>query len=567
MVERMNPHRISDCGELPMSYPEVGLDAVLAGAAASYGDRVGLADGTRELTFTDIHDRAIRVASGLRARGIGNGDHVAIAMPNNLWFPVVYLGTVLAGATACTVNPVAPTQAIEEQFEEVDPAGLFVHPLSGPEPLAARTPSIGLTVRVPGEPSVDDKEVEVAHSNEMISLAELMSDDPVPLPRCRPEWIAHLQFTGGTTGKSKAVRITHRNILANMIQLAACRSGTVAGLDEHGRVRLRLHTGAQHRYSDLPGTGVALHIAPNFHGAGLNGLLGNIFTGTTTVLMGRFEPEAYAEAITRHQVTKVGGVPSMFHSIVNLPRLHEHDFRSVLTISFGAAPTDTTTLQRIHDVFSNARVCEGYGLSEATCYLTMQPMHPDCPSPMGSVGVPLPDTGIDIRDPHTAEPLPEGRIGEIWAQGPQVTDGYHRAAEQTEEQFVDGWLRTGDLGHIDADGNLFIDGRAKDMLIYKGYNIYPVHLEEILSAHPAVDECAVVGVESPGVGQLPVAFVIRAAGYAQDTGLADELAGFVAARVAPHQRIREVRFVTAFPMSPVGKILKRTLASSAGPPA
>ncbi|GAA4488158.1 hypothetical protein GCM10023094_47530 [Rhodococcus olei] len=145
-----------------------------------------------------------------------------------------------------------------------------------------------------------------------------------------------------------------------------------------------------------------------------------------------------------------------------------------------------------------------------------------------------------------------------------MADGYQGAPERTAEQFVDGWLRTGDLGHVDADGNLFVDGRAKDVLIYKGYNIYPAHLEEILAAHPAADECAVVGVESPGVGQVPFAFVIAAAGHAQSADLADERGEFVAARVAPHQRIRGVRFVASFPMSPVGKILERELALSAG---
>ncbi|MFE7415759.1 class I adenylate-forming enzyme family protein [Rhodococcus sp. NPDC057529] len=549
---------------LPRSlrYPQVGMDSMLAGVAASYGNRIALMDGDDHLTFRELQDNALRIATWLRRRGVDHGDRVAIAMPNNLRFAGVYLGTILAGATACVVNPLTPTATLAEQFEDFDPIALFIHPTSE-SALEARTSRMELVVRVPGTHT--SGRGAAGRPDSAVPLADLLAVQPQPLPACHPDTVAHLQLTGGTTGNSKGVLITHRNILANMIQLAAHRSGALAALDGNDTMRLELREGAQHRYSDIPGTGVALHLAPVFHGAGLMGLLSYIFTGTTTVLLGRFQPESFVDAIERHQVTKAGGVPAMFHALLDLPHLHTRDVSSVLTISFGAAPIDTTTLKQLYDVFSNARVCEGYGLSEATCHLTLQPVEPDRLSPIGSVGLPLPDTEIEIRD-ATGKPLPPCATGEIWARGPQVASGYHNAPEKTAEQFVNGWLRTGDLGHFDEGGNLFIDGRAKEMLIYKGYNIYPNHLEELLAMHPAVAQCTVVGADRPGVGQIPFAFVVAAGGYEVGAALTEELMQFVSARVAPHQRIREIRFVTTFPMSPVGKILKRELVQHTAQP-
>lgn len=484
-------------------------------------------------------------------------------MPNNMWFAVVYLGTVLAGATACVVNPLTPPTTLGEQFEDFEPIALFVHPMSK-SVLEARTARMELVICVPGTDTSGRSESGVC--DEAVALEDVLAVRPEQLPTCRPETVAHLQLTGGTTGKSKGVVITQRNVLANMIQLVAHRSGAVATLDDKGRVRLERRSAAQHRYSDIPGTGVALHLAPVFHGAGLMGLLGYIFTGTTTVLMGRFCPETFVEAIESHRVTKVGGVPAMFHALLEVPNLHERDLSSVLVISLGAAPIDTTTLRRLHEVFSNARVCEGYGLSEATCHLTLQPVEPDRVSPIGTVGFPLLDTEIEIRDATTRKPLPSGATGEIWARGPQIAGGYFNAPEQTAEQFVGGWLRTGDLGHLDGSGSLIIDGRAKEMLIYKGYNIYPNHLEEVLAMHPAVAQCSVVGADRAGVGQIPFSFVIAVEGYEVGAALAEELLQFVADRVAPHQRIRHIRFVSTFPMSPAGKILKRELVKLTADP-
>ncbi|MFC9833756.1 class I adenylate-forming enzyme family protein [Rhodococcus sp. NPDC127530] len=180
-------------------------------------------------------------------------------------------------------------------------------------------------------------------------------------------------------------------------------------------------------------------------------------------------------------------------------------------------------------------------------------------SPAGSASVPVAGTAVELRAGDGIRSIPIGETGEIWVRGPQVTDGYHREPELAAEQFRDGWLRTGDLGRMDEADNLFIVGGAKDMIIYKGYNVYPAHLEEILGVNPSVARSAVVGIPQPEVGETPVAFVVPVGSALSGDALASELVDHVRERVAPYQRSRAVHFVDELPLSPTGKVLIRAV--------
>jgi long-chain acyl-CoA synthetase len=210
---------------------------------------------------------------------------------------------------------------------------------------------------------------------------------------------------------------------------------------------------------------------------------------------------------------------------------------------------------------SSAVVAEGYGLTEATCLVSANPVRRGYPGKVGSVGVPLFDTDVEIR--ATGEPgevLEPRQVGELWVRGPQVTAGYLGDPATTAEQFVDGWLRTGDLGYRDEDGLLFLVGRAKEMLIYNGYNVYPCELEELLSRHPGVAAAAVVGRRDSRAGQVPVAFVVPAQGARLDPG---EVMTFVAEQVVPYKKVRAIHLIDQLPTSPAGKILKVELTRMA----
>jgi long-chain acyl-CoA synthetase len=253
----------------------------------------------------------------------------------------------------------------------------------------------------------------------------------------------------------------------------------------------------------------------------------------------------------------------MYYAMLRSPALAEHDLSTVRQITSGAAPIDTTALRRLREAFPAALVVEGYGLSEATMGLTTTPPGLPVETPLGSVGLAVPDTELQIREPDGATEVPPGSTGEIWARGPQITAGYLNEPQLTAEQFVDGWLRTGDMGRLDGDGFLFLVGRAKDMLIYKGYNVYPQPLEEILCGHPAIAQASVVGRQREEVGEVPVAFVMlhpAAAGEAErGQAFLDEVMAYVAERVAPYQKVRELHVVDALPLTPTGKILKTDL--------
>ncbi|MEV0597898.1 AMP-binding protein [Streptomyces sp. NPDC050315] len=515
-----------------LDYPSVDVGAVLAGAAHHYPHRLAVRDGERTLTFAQLHDQAMHFARGLREYGIGPGDTVLLLLPNTLWFPVAYWGTLYAGAVVSPANPAQPAAALATQIEDSGARAVIV---PGPEALA-QAPS-GRTVVVPAE-----------------ALLRYGTTERVPR---RPEDLAHLSYTGGTTGRSKAVRVLHRNLVANVTQVswvrAAARTMLVDGV--LGAEQDKERATPWHR---SPGTGVTLAVAPLFHALGLASMVANTLVGTTTVLSSRFDPERFLADVDEHQVTLLNGSPTMYRALLAAPAAAGRRLESVSVVNSGAAPIDPETWRRLGELFPNARITEGYGLTEATVALAIHPLDSGAGIPPGSVGLPLPDTELSIRDLTDLErALPVGETGEVWARGPQITDGYHGRVDLTADQFrYGGWLRTGDIGRLDDRGHLFLSGRAKDMLIYKGYNVYPLHLEDILAGHPAVAAASVIGAPHPEAGEIPAAYVVLRDGA---RATAEELMAYVAERVAPYQRVRELHFVRALPVSAAGKILKNEL--------
>ncbi|MET7988456.1 MULTISPECIES: class I adenylate-forming enzyme family protein [unclassified Streptomyces] len=538
--------------------PRVGADALLAGAARAYPDRVALRDGEETLTFPELYDAALRVAGGLRRRGLEPGDVLALHMPNSHWYLAVYYGALCAGIAVAPINPGQPVGALRDQLRDCGAKAVVTHPANA-APLAEATgPGVGFVVQIPGTAASPAPEGTGPLAPGFISLDDLLAEAPLEGYRPDPELVAHLQFTGGTTGRSKAVRVLHRNLVANVLQTGCWRSATLPSLDEPGGVRVtRIEDPAPKTIT--PGEGTHIAIAPLFHGLGLVGHNLNTLLGTTSVITGgRFDPDGFLRDIETYRVTHMTGSPAMYYGMLRSKELGRRDLSSVRMITSGAAPIDTSALLALREAIPSASVTEGYGLSEATMGLTMSPHGADTPTPLGSVGVAIPHTEIEIRHPVGERALPVGEVGEVWARGPQVTDGYQDEPELTAIQFVNGWLRTGDLGHLDDNGYLYLVGRAKDMLIYKGYNIYPQPLEELLCSHPAIAQAAVIGRPRPDVGEIPVGIVVLRPGAARE-GLALELMDYVAERVAPYQRVREVQVVDVLPLTPTGKVLKTAL--------
>jgi long-chain acyl-CoA synthetase len=277
------------------------------------------------------------------------------------------------------------------------------------------------------------------------------------------------------------------------------------------------------------------------------------------VLHDRFDPGAYLADAERFRVTTWGGAPPLFGAILRHPDLATRDLSSVRSITSGAAPMPMEMIEALRRRFgSGVVIAEGYGLTEVTMVATQGPMASSAVRKPGTVGPPVYDTEVRVVDPAAADlkPLPSGEPGEVCIRGPQVMAGYKDRPEETAAALADSWLRTGDIGILDEDGYLSIVDRKKDMLLYKGYNVYPRELEELLHARPGVIGAAVVGRPDPVAGELPVAFVV-APGLAEPDAVA--LMEAVNAQVLPYKRLREVRLVEEIPVSAAGKVLKRTL--------
>ncbi|MEZ5150801.1 class I adenylate-forming enzyme family protein [Rhodococcus zopfii] len=544
-------------------YPAVGIDALLSGAARRYADRVALIDGDLSLTFAQLHEHALRVAHGLRQLGIRRGDAVALCQPNSAWFTVTYFGSLLAGAVVAPINPTLPPAAIRDQIDEVGATAAIVHASTAPLIEAAAAPTVRLVVAVPATAAAP---APGASTPPAVALDELLAFEPEPAQRISPDDLAHLSFTGGTTGRSKAVRVLHRNVVANALQMATWRSGAVPVVEDDGAVYLEEVPDARTEFMSPLGQACAVTVAPLFHAMGLVTQNLNVIIGGTSVIMGRFDPARFLDLVEEHRATQLSGSPAFFHALLASPALADREFPSVRSLTSGAAPIDTSTLDALRGPFPRAIVVESYGLTEATMGLCSGLLDAGDPTPVGSVGVPVFDTEVEIRDPSAPDTtVATGEVGELYARGPQIADGYLGHPELTAAQFRDGWLLTGDLARRDEQGNIFIVGRAKDMLIYKGYNVYPGQLEEILATHPSVAQAAVIGVPAGDAGEIPVAYVVPTAGTVPDADTAQELLDHVAAQVAPYQKVREVHFTGALPTSAAGKILKTELRQNHRP--
>ncbi|HLS34281.1 MAG TPA: AMP-binding protein, partial [Brevibacterium sp.] len=320
--------------------------------------------------------------------------------------------------------------------------------------------------------------------------------------------VAHYQFTGGTTGRSKAVRVLHRNVLDNVTQVAAWRLHSRVVRDADGDLALE-HIDTLDEPLLRPGAGVGIQVPPLFHAQGIATIALFVLGGITTVLTGRFRPETFIDLCDRWQAEYTSGNPPMYLALAAYSAKTGRTAPTIRAAMSGAAPLDATSLGRISEVMPNAVVGEGYGLTEGTCVVTASDITRNGVRRPGTVGVPIADTRLQIRSADGLEVLPTGSEGELWVHGPQVTAGYADAPELTAAQFVDGWLRTGDVASIDEEGFVRIHDRAKDMLLYKGYNVYPRELEDILGSHPRVAQAAVVGRPDADVGEVPIAFVVH----------------------------------------------------------
>lgn len=548
-----------------LSYPRVPVTALLENTARRVPNRIAMIFSGLELTYGELLQLSRRFASALASLGVKKGDRVAIHLPNCPQFAIAYFGLLKIGGIFTPLSPLLSSKEDQYQLQDSGATTLITLDLLFPgiKQILGDTPveriittSLADCFSPLNAPLRPLAKVQIPETTDMVTLIRECKEEP-PEVTIDPEVdLAHLAYTGGTTGLPKAAMLTHFNVVANVLQVSHWFSGSQPTLKD-GMIVSHYPEGVDPAKDRLtqPDREVALVVVPWFHAMGVVGYLNNqIYSGNTMVVFPRFDPTEYLAAAVKYRATLLGGAPQLYIPLVNHPDFHKYDLSSVKLAASGAAPLARSVLERMKGAFSGV-VAEGYGLSECTMCATFNPPFRG-EVKEGSVGLPLFDTEVKIVDIGTGEELPPGQDGEICIKGPQVMKGYWMRPDETAKTLVEGWLFTGDIGHLDGDGYLYITDRKKDMIIYKGYNVYPRELEEILFLHPAVEQCAVVGKEDLEVGEAPVAFVkLRHQSEATD----QELMDYVNSRVAAYKRIREIVFVDQLPVSAAGKVLKKEL--------
>src|SRR4051794_13919775 len=550
-----------------LEYPQVPVGSILRAAVRRWGDRPAFIDHDVPLTFTDLGRHAHAVAGWLADHGVGRGDVVAVHIPNCRQYPALYYGIMLTGATFSPTNPLLPAADLAAQLTDSGATALITWDQVLPFVRTALAATPVRTVVVTGEAHTLDFAARLdGLEDDDVDAAELFAADPtdrhMDADLDPATDLAHLAYTGGTTGVSKGVELPHRNVVTNVLQSACWTSGSLPVLDEGGDVTLD-QIGDPTEFTARLGTATAINLTPWFHAMGVIGYLsGAVMAGSTTVIHMRFDPVKYVEDAVRYKVTGIGGAPPVFVALLQVPGIETADLSSVRGVSSGAAPLPVPLIERLKALLPGAVIGEGYGLTEVTMMATGNPSFQSGTRKPGTVGVPIFDTEVTIRPLGGGDPLPAGERGEVCIRGPQVMRGYARRPEATAESIdADGWFHSGDVGIIDEDGYLSIVDRTKDMLLYKGYNVFPRELEEVLFGVPGVAGAAVVGRPDEEAGELPVAYVVRKADDAGAALTVDSVMAAVNDKVTPYKRLRDVVFIDAIPVSAAGKVLKRELAA------
>ena len=548
-----------------LNYPEQPVFKFLDHTSDRVPNRLAIIFGGMELTFSELRNLADRFAAALVSLGLKKSDKVAIHLPNCPQFAIAYYGILKVGAVFTPLSPLLAPKEIVYQLNDADARVLVSLDLIYPSIAEIITETnvkhvITTSIADCYNPVIQPlKPLSKIAVPDTMDMADLLQNNEPDVPGVEIDVfndLAHLAYTGGTTGLSKGVMLTHYNVVANTCQYANWFSG--AQIEMQDGVPITVFPPGVDPIADritAKDRETALVVVPWFHAMGTVGYLNNpVFGGSTMVVYPRFEPQEFLDGIQKYSATALGGAPQLFIPLINLPDFKKYDLSGVKLVSSGAAPLAMSVLEQMLSAFSGV-VCEGYGMTECTMGATANPPE-RIAIRQGSVGIPVFDTECKVVDLGTGQDLPPGERGEICIKGPQVMQGYWNKPEETGRVLKEGWLHSGDIGYMDDDGYFYITDREKDMIIYKGYNVYPRELEEVIFSHPDVEQCAVVGKPDLEVGESPVAFVQLMAGGEITAG---QLMEFTNSQIAAYKKIREVRFIDAIPVSGVGKVLKREL--------
>ena len=529
--------------------------------AAKFADRPAFHNLGHTISYAEL-ERLSRDFAGFLQElpGMAKGERVAIMAPNLLQYPVALFGILRAGMIVVNVNPLYTPRELEHQLKDSGAkaivilenfAGVLQQVLANTPVRHVITTQIGDLLPGPRRWIVNTvikrvkKMVPAWRINGAIrfrtALARGARTTRKPVEVTRGD-VAFLQYTGGTTGVSKGAMLTHRNILANMEQ-----------------------TGVWVSASFREGAEIAIAPLPLYHIFCLTATLSFMNWGSLNVLITNpRDLPALVKEFRRWKWSVMTGVNTLFNGLLNTPGFDRLDFSTVKAVIGGGAAVQQAVAERWRQV-TGCHLTEGYGLTEASPVACANPIG----TPWnGTIGIPYPSTDLSIRDDAFNEvPIWAGNgdieqhTGEICVRGPQVMKGYWNNPEETAKVCQDGWLKTGDIGHLDADGWFTITDRKKDMILVSGFNVYPNEIESVVATHPGVLECGVVGVPDTKSGEAVKVVIVK-----KDPGLTKEaVIEHCSTRLTGYKRPRYVEFCDALPKTPIGKVLRRELRVASSP--
>ncbi|GAB6068007.1 long-chain fatty acid--CoA ligase [Methylothermus subterraneus] len=542
---------------LPADLPpleDASLVALFARISREFAEAPALVNLGTVLRYRDLYRLSLRFAHSLRRFGLEKGERLAIMLPNLLQTPVVLIGALRAGLTVINVNPLFTARELAQELKDAEASGIVALANFG-RVLEQACTQYGLRLKHIFVTEVGDlcpplkrrlvnwtvrylkRQVPPFRLPITASLRQALEEGqetPLHVP-LEPNDLAFLQYTGGTTGTPKGAMLSHANLLANIEQARLWL--TCKGF------RKRLEPGRERVVTALP----LYHIFA---------LTANLWVGMSLGACNRLVSDprdlpGLIQTLREFRPSVITGVNTLFSHLLATPSFAKLDFTALKLTLAGGMATQKAVAERWQKL-TGCPVLEGYGLTEASPVVTLNPL--DCDTFTGSIGLPLPGTECRIVD--DGRTLPPGEIGELCVRGPQVMRGYWKKPEETQAVLdSEGWLRTGDIAKMDERGFFYLVDRKKDLILVSGFNVYPSEIEEVVSAHPKVKECAALGVPDPHTGEAVKLVVVKA-----DPSLsAEEIQAWCRANLTAYKRPHWIEFRAELPKSAVGKVLRRQL--------
>ncbi len=547
--------------KLPLKYPTKGLGQLWIKSMSDYPDTIGCYFMAREMKFSELQDMTERFATFLQKNGLEKGDRVAINLPNCPQYIVAHVGTILAGGAASGCSPLLSSDEIAYQLN--DSEAKFIITLdkvyeSVLRPILSKVPNLKVVITTnvseymgfPGikvflgklTKKIPKGKVKPYPGKKVVWFKEVMETprDVKEVNINTKKDLALLQYTGGTTGRPKGTELTHENIIANLIQIITW---------------LKLE----------PAKDVSMSAFPYFHLAGLMFCMNAVYMAAPQVLIANPRDTAHIiKEMIERKPTMIANVPTLYISISKHKDKQKIPNKILKDMKFyvsGAAPFPAEAIRDFEKAMDGEnKLLEVYGMTETSPLITMNPRFGK--KKVGTVGLPLPDTEIKLVDVETGEPVELGQPGEILCRGPQVTRGYYNKPAANKKTFTsDGFLHTGDVGVMDEDGYIKIVDRTKDMLIVSGFKVYSVHVEDVLTKHPKIEICALIGIPDenrPGSEIVKCVCQLKE-GIEPTDEVKEELKKFAEENLSHYEKPKFWEFRKELPLTTVGKVLKREL--------